>query len=260
VPGESIILVDDAAGQASRFVTALAALPDTLPQWAVIGGFAVYVRLARVHRATGDVDTITVRQDELVEIVVAQPTGERLRTGKVRLAGVDIDVMPVPGADEEPTGSPSERAFHLVRRHALTAATHERVVVVDPASARSGRGAQVTRARTTVPVAGPGALVLLKAVALPRRAASHRTEKMVSDTQDVMRLVASRGLDALVAELRAAPSDLVAYAGEVLAKRCGEDGQYLLAMLRRSGVVGIEADDLALVAELGHVLVRMAGG
>lgn len=77
VSGKSIIIVDDAAGRASRFVTALAALPETLPPWAVIGGFAVYVRLARVHRATGDVDTMTVRQDELVEVVVAQPSGER---------------------------------------------------------------------------------------------------------------------------------------------------------------------------------------
>lgn len=260
MPGEAIILVDDAAGQASRFVTALAALPAALPPWVVIGGFAVCVRLARVHRATGDVDTMTLRQDELVELVVAQPGGERLGTGKARLAGVDMDVMPVPGPDDEPPKSPSARAFHLVRRHALTTAVQEHVIVVDPASVRHGPRPHQARAEVILPVAGPGALVLLKAVALPRRAGAHRTNKIVSDTQDLVRLVASRGLDALVAEARAAPTVLTSYVGGVLAKRCGQDGRYLLAMLRRAGVLGVEADDLALVAELGRVLIAQTDG
>ena len=256
--GEAIILADDAARHASGFVAALAALPAGLPSWAIIGGFAVYARLARVHRATGDVDTVTEHQDELVALVVAQPSGERLRTGKVRLAGVEIDVMAVPREDDEPVGSPSERAFHLVRRYALTTATQERVIVVDPAPARTGQGPTMIREEATVPIAGPGALVLLKAVALPRRSGTRRGEKVVSDTQDLLRLVTSRGLDFLMTDIYGAPEELVIYAGRVLTKRCGDDGSYLLAMLRRAGVVGIEADDLALVAELGRLLVASA--
>lgn len=64
--------------------------------------------------------------------------------------------------------------------------------------------------------------MLLKAVALPRRAGAHRAEKVISDTQDLVALVTRQGLDALVAEVRAAPADLLAHAGQVLAKRCGE--------------------------------------
>ncbi len=137
--GEAIVLADDAVRQASRFVAALAALPAALPPWAIIGGFAVYARVARVHRATGDVDTVMSHQDQLVELVVAQASGERLRSGKVRLAGVEIDVMPVPDEDDELAGSPSDRAFHLVRRYALITAMQERVIVVDPAPARTGQ-------------------------------------------------------------------------------------------------------------------------
>lgn len=258
MPGEAITLVDDATGRASRFVAALAALPATLPPWAVIGGFAVYVRLARVHRATGDVDTVTLNQDQLVELVVAQPGGERLRTGKARLAGVEIDVMPVPSDNDEPSGSRSERAFHLVRRFALSTANRERVTVVSQAT-RGGSGSAIPTAEASIPVATPGALVLLKAVALPRRAGARRADKIISDTQDLVRLVASSGLGALMGELEAAPPELLAYAGEVLVTRCGDDGRYLLAMLRRAGVVGIDADDLALVAELGKLFREVAG-
>jgi hypothetical protein len=255
VRGKAIILADDDARQASRFVAALAALPDTLPPWAVIGGFAFYARLARVHRATRDVDTVTAHQHELVELMVAQPNGERLRSGKVRLAGVEIDVMPVPSEGEVLAGSPSERAFHLVRRFALTTATQESLIVVDPALARTGQGLPMIRAEATVPIAGPGALVLLKAVALPRRSGVGRGEKVVSDTQDLLRLVTSRGLDSLMTDIHGAPEELVIYSGRVLTERFGDDSSYLLAILRRARVVGIEADDLALVAALGRLLV-----
>ncbi len=56
-----------------------------------------------------------------------------------------------------------------------------------------------------MPIAGPGALVLLKAVALPRRSGARRGEKVVSDTQDLVPTGHQPGLDVLLTDIHGAP-------------------------------------------------------
>jgi len=53
VPGEPVVLVSGRGGHVRSFVGALARFPAE-PQWAVVGGFAVYVRITDVHRVTND--------------------------------------------------------------------------------------------------------------------------------------------------------------------------------------------------------------
>ncbi len=53
MPGEPVVLVSGRGGQIRSFVGALARFPAE-PQWAVVGGFAVYVRITDVHRVTND--------------------------------------------------------------------------------------------------------------------------------------------------------------------------------------------------------------
>ena len=63
-----VLLENDPGGRVLALVQALSRLPER-PRWVLIGGLAVNVRLARLHRATNDVDTLTANQPELVEIL-----------------------------------------------------------------------------------------------------------------------------------------------------------------------------------------------
>jgi hypothetical protein len=122
--GERVVLVDGADGRMSAFVEALATFPAE-PAWVVIGGFAVTLRLATVHRLTNDVDTVCRDQSLLIELLLADGA-DRRAAGKVTVHGrrqeVDVDVMaesveaPLPDLD-------GERAFVVARRFALDAAT-----------------------------------------------------------------------------------------------------------------------------------------
>ena len=96
MPGEPTVLVSDPHGRARSFVAALARFP-TEPRWAIIGGFAVYVRITDIHRFTHDLDTLCRNQPSLVEILVADAGAERLAAAKLQLGegsdAVVIDVM-----------------------------------------------------------------------------------------------------------------------------------------------------------------------
>ena len=70
--GEPLVLLEiDPGGRLLAYVQTLARLPPS-PTWVLIGGLAVNVRLARLHRSTNDIDTLTGNQPELVEIVNVQ--------------------------------------------------------------------------------------------------------------------------------------------------------------------------------------------
>ena len=56
MPGDRIELIADDGGRIAAFVDALARFPSE-PRWALVGGFAVNVRIERVHRLTNDIDT-----------------------------------------------------------------------------------------------------------------------------------------------------------------------------------------------------------
>ena len=71
MPGEAVVLAGDRGGRIRSFVAALARFPAE-PKWAVIGGFAVNMRITHVHRLTNDLDTVSRDQTSLVEILVAE--------------------------------------------------------------------------------------------------------------------------------------------------------------------------------------------
>ena len=131
--GEPITLVGDPGGRIESFVSALARFPSE-PRWALIGGFAVNVRIAQVHRLTNDIDTVSLDQPSLVEILLAEPDAEGLGAAKLRFTRgnlpVDIDVMG-DMADVPLAGEPSDQAFTLARRLALATSETLPLVVVD---------------------------------------------------------------------------------------------------------------------------------
>ena len=121
MPGEPVVLVSGRGGHIRSFVGALARFPAE-PQWAVVGGFAVYVRITDIHRVTNDLDTVSRNQPSLVQILVAEPDADRLTANKLQFnqggAAVVVDVM-ADTADEPLPTEPGERAFAHARRMAL---------------------------------------------------------------------------------------------------------------------------------------------
>ena len=140
MPGEPIVLVSGRGGHVRSFVAALARFPAE-PQWAVVGGFAVYVRIRDVHRITNDLDAVSRNQPSLVEILVAELDADRLAAAKLQLnqdgAAVIVDVM-ADTADTPLPPEPGERAFALARRMALATSESTELVVVEvrPSSPR----------------------------------------------------------------------------------------------------------------------------
>lgn len=226
--GDQVELVADRGGRIASFVEALGHFP-TEPDWALVGGFAVNVRVARVHRLTNDIDTVARDQTQLIELLVAEPGADPLDQAKIRFTAgelpVDIDVMADTHGLPLPT-EPGDRAFALSRRAVLPGATVTELVVVDGTDAV---------ARATVPVASTAGLIMLKAVAIPRRSASNSPHKVGSDIHDLTRLVALQDLDALATAIRLAGDDLAAAVGSTLIKWFSPDHdlRYTLARLRR---------------------------
>lgn len=182
MPGDPIILLGDRGGRIRSFVAALARFPEE-PRWSVVGGFAVNIRLAHVHRLTNDLDTVSRDQASLVEILVAEPDADRLDAAKLQLhqdgMTVVIDVMGDSAEVPLPIEA-SERAFAHARRMALTTSEWTRLQVVQD-------GEVVVEA--SAPIATVPALISLKAVAIPRRSAGNSPEKVGSDIHDLVRLV-----------------------------------------------------------------------
>lgn len=258
MPGDRVELVADRGGRIAAFVEALARFPPE-PRWALVGGFAVNVRIERVHRLTNDIDAVARDQTQLVELLVAEPDAERLDVAKLRFTAgafpVDIDVMADTDGLPLPT-EPGERAFALARRAVLPGARTTDLVVTDGAR---------TVARTSVPVASTAGLILLKTVAIPRRSASNNPHKVGSDIHDLTRLVDGQDLVALATEIRATGDELSTWIGSTLVKWFSPDHdlRYTYARLRRlsrsSDTDGLTEDDLAVAALLGGMLLDDPG-
>jgi len=255
VPGETVVLVSGPGGRIRSFVDALARFPAE-PQWAVVGGFAVYVRITNVHRVTNDLDTVSRNQPSLVEILVAEPDADRLATAKLQLnqsgGAVVVDVM-ADTADEPLPTEPGERAFALARRMALASSESTELVVVED---------EAVAARTTVPIAAASSLIALKAVAIPHRSQSNHPEKVGSDIHDLVRLVQICDFYETVAAITKASAELRDWVGTTLIRWFSpdEDLRYTFARLRRltssPDAATLTENDLAIVAQLGHLLQK----
>jgi len=254
VPGKTVILQSDRAGQIRSFVEALDRFPAE-PQWAVIGGFAVYVRITDVHRVTNDIDTVTSDQPSLVEILVAEPGADRLATAKLQInqggSAVVIDVMGDTSDTPLPT-DPGERAFALARRMALSTSDSTELLVSED---------ETVIARTNAPIATASSLIALKAVAIPQRSQSSNPAKVGSDIHDLVRLVHNSDFDDAIDSISVTDAELRDWVGTTLVQwfSPSHDLRYTSARLRRltssPDAEALSEEDLAIVAELGHALL-----
>lgn len=151
--GERVLLVGDTGGRIRSFVSALDRFPAS-PAWVVVGGFAVNVRIAQVHRLTNDLDTISAQQSELIEILLAQPGADQLDHAKLRFTGempaVDIDVMDDTSSHSLPR-EPGDRAFALARRYAMQTREQLAIVVTEGAEESIETTAPVARSLRSWP-------------------------------------------------------------------------------------------------------------
>lgn len=249
-----VVIEGDLGGTIVAFVTAIASMPPE-PHWVLVGGFAVNLRIARVHRLTGDIDTVTSAQERLVELIVDQPDAERIDRAKVAVeAGmkVKIDVMASTVGEALPSGG-WRRAFAHARRWAMAGDESVSITVVGPDGSSVARGGCFIAA---VPV-----LVALKVVAIRGRQGRQSKTKVGSDIHDLVRLMARRSIREIAAGFATAPDELTQYVGRDLARLFDpdKDGPLQLRRLQMfSGsnvdVASITLDDLAVLAELGEIL------
>ena len=249
--GERFDLVADSGGRLRSFVEALQRFPDE-PKWCVVGGFAVTLRIADVHRFTNDLDTVSRSQQRLVDALAAQPVIDKLAEAKLRLSvgglEVDIDIMSDASDDALPL-DPDGRAFAQVRRMALRTSEQATVSVVD-----NGHVAATTQAR----IATTAALVAMKAVAIPRRLGSNSPAKIGSDIHDLFRLTSGEDYETIASAVADEDEELCHWVGLVLVKWFSpdQDLRYTAVRLQRyHPVTSITEDDLAPIATLGHMMV-----
>ena len=116
-------------------------------------------------------------------------------------------------------------------------------------------------AKATAPIATTSSLIALKAVAIARRAGGDSPEKVGSDVHDLVRLVQSSDFDAVIDSIATAGDELRDWVGATLVKYFSpeQDLRHTFARLRRlarsTDADSLTEDDLASVAELGHVLL-----
>ena len=177
--GDRIVLAGNVGGNATRLVRATARLEDAgLGPHALIGGLAVMCRLAAVHRATQDVDTVTETTTPTAVEVIASSVGsvDPSSTNRVLIDGVRVDVIDTETfrASDLAGLAPEDQLFLISHRWALDTATGTEIVA----------GEAVAR----IAVATPSALVAMKSGAI-LRGRSRDPRKLASDLYDVYRLL-----------------------------------------------------------------------
>lgn len=224
--GSPIVIVAGRDSIVENAVEALSKFPRE-PEWVLIGGLAVYVRLRAVNRPTADVDTIARSQAELIATLseyefTTVVSGGNLEIGVGR-AAIEVDVMDL--ADEPLPDDEERRAFAKARRAALGSAAVERIVV------RSTAGARISEAE--IPVAGLAAMVALKTVSMVRRPHGAHPAKVGSDIHDLVRLVAARARQ-VAGDLVRLDRELAGWVGRHVERAFTRDLMYSLLRLRRN--------------------------
>ena len=201
-----VALVDSGDGAVSRLVTTAATLFEspTFRPTALVGGLAVTIRLATVHRATNDVDTVSEGEGPRDLALQYLGDADAATEDRIEIGGVKVDVMatwPLPSSSDELPDDDLDRLFVLGHRWALDTATP---LVVDVVSTESE---PVIRSGTLAVATAP-ALVACKLHAIADRRGAALT-KQESDALDLVRLVGDLVRQPDTTEmLRAAPFDL----------------------------------------------------
>ncbi len=193
---------DGAVSQLVRTATTLFATPRFRPA-ALVGGLAVTIRLATVHRATNDVDTVS--EGEGPRDLALQYLGDRdaAQANRIEIDGVKVDVMetwPLPDDSGDLPDDDLDRLFVVGHRWALDSATPVQIGAV---STEGGVIESGTLTVATVP-----ALVACKLHAIADRKGPSLS-KRESDALDLVRLIVDLVRDGdSVESLKSAPFDL----------------------------------------------------
>lgn len=247
-----VVLFDGEDGQVGRLLSAAAALfaqPGFGPA-ALVGGLAVTVRLASVHRATVDVDTVTDGDRSRIVALSYVGDGEAAEAERIEINGVHVDVMATSALPDDPSELPDDdhaRLFILGHRWALESA--EPITV---GTASTTRRASKTTALT---VATTEALVACKLHAIADRRGSSAA-KRESDALDLVRLVGEMVRAPVQLPLFAsAPFDLAALVKAEVQRWFIDNTLRTARLANAAGITGgrIESAD---VAALGALLVN----
>jgi hypothetical protein len=237
VSGERIVLAGAAGSNAAGLVHATARLADAnLGPYALVGGLAVMCRLAAVHRATQDVDTVTETTAPTAVEVIAASIGRHDPSNPSRAVvdGITIDVIDTEAFRPEDLDgiNSADRLFVVSHRWALETATATELVA----------GSEVASIR----VATPSALVAMKSGAL-LGGRMREPRKRASDLYDLYRLVLECDRSGGIADaLGAAPFDLGHLVAEALAARVIEEPERAVRWLLDGGpeMGNVTPDDL----------------
>jgi hypothetical protein len=243
----TVVLRSGAGDHLVRYTTALRQLSEiSIGRHAVIGGFAVMVRLATAHRVTDDLDAVTWTADGTPDAPIAvllEHGALRSRNG-VDLGDVHIDLIAV--SDYEPDQLPidvGDAMFVITHTYGLSSATWLTI---------EARDTNDVSTRAIARVATPAALVAMKLRAMQQRRANV-LNKRASDAYDAYRLLAAHDRYGSIArELATAPDGLGAWcisrAREVFDTNAGETRRWLAPGSPEMAAVTI--DELRTVGSL----------
>ncbi|MGO9872166.1 MAG: nucleotidyl transferase AbiEii/AbiGii toxin family protein [Acidimicrobiia bacterium] len=246
-----VTLIEAGDGGITRLVYTAATLfarPDFGPA-ALVGGLAVTMRLATVHRATNDVDAVSDGEAPL------QYVGEDAAHGakRIEIDGVKVDVMPtspLPMTAEELPDGDLDRLFVLGHRWALESAEPVAVRVITTTES------EPSHAQTLIVATAP-ALVACKFHAIADRRDARR-DKRESDALDLVRLIADLVRAPAGAEQFAdAPFDLAALVSLQAQRWLIEDATRTARLINLSAGAGEDMMNLANIATIGELFVEM---
>ena len=247
-----VVLVDTSDRAISRLVRTAATLferPGFAPA-ALVGGLAVTMRLATVHRATNDVDTVSdgegARRDALEYVGGGQWPDSR----RIEIGGVKVDVLETSPLPADATDLPEDdldRLFVLGHRWALETAEPLEVRVVtegDPAHP------------SALVVATAPALVACKFHAIADRRDA-RSEKRESDALDLVRLIGDLvRAPALTDQFASAPFDLSELVSSQVDRWLVEGATRTAGLVRMSDGTGRATMEPEEIATLGGLFVE----
>ena len=107
MPGDPISIVAAEDSDVVRFVNAIFRLPDGVPDWVLIGGVAVVLRVGGTHRATIDIDTLVRDPNRLVELLLGGRGEQRAARKLIVPLATQLDVMSVGSVPERSSVEPS---------------------------------------------------------------------------------------------------------------------------------------------------------
>ena len=184
-----VVLASGADNQLVRYTSALQQLENAnIGIHAIVGGFAVMLRLASAHRVTEDLDTVAWTSDGTSDLpirILMQQGATRSRNG-VDLGSTHIDLIAVSDYDpEQLPDDPKDAMFVVSHSFALATATPIDVETLDTL--------HDVAARATAQVATSAALIAMKLGAADQRRGDS-LNKRASDAFDIYRLLAEHDL------------------------------------------------------------------